>query len=227
MGNTFWCAPEMIDTGQQRAGRAVDIWSFGILLLEMVYNTLPFARGKDSHLPYIFQLCFHKKLPDIPHFLDHEVKQLISRCLVFDAKLRPCTEQLLDEFFSHLPEAGGVCEGDGASGEENVAPVRRARKTGLPDIWNSPSTNPRHRKVGVPGPKGPSREDSVTGSESDSVDGCEVTTGSEGDKSRNPSSSTHPISPTTPTTPTTPTGRPRRAPVCYSPHEITEKLLFF
>jgi len=200
LGNTFFLAPEMIDTRtHSRAGRAVDIWSFGILILEMVYHTLPFARDRDSHVPYMFKLCMQKEIPDIPYFLNEDVKRLLSRCLVFEAAERASTGALLDEFFSHLHEASGVCDSDHCGGGGEERPVRRSRKTGLPDIWNYSPNNPRHRKKGMVGPKGADDdEEGGGGGGADSAACAGVNT---------------------------PTTRARRTAVCYSPRAIRKKLV--
>lgn len=95
VGNVFWCPPEMVDeeleTESTRDSR-VDVWSMGVVVLEMVYNTPPFMRKLPA---YIKQLCMTNKGPDIPTFLSEDIKKVLSMCLTFDVDERPYSKDIM------------------------------------------------------------------------------------------------------------------------------------
>ena len=94
VGNVFWCPPEMVDedlaTESTRDSR-VDVWTMGVVVLEMVHNTPPFMRKLPT---YIGQL-FKRKGPDIPTFLSEDIKKVLSTCLTFDVDERPYSKDIM------------------------------------------------------------------------------------------------------------------------------------
>ena len=102
VGNHFWQAPEMsnaADTGSTRDCR-VDVWSFGILLLEMIYNVPPFMKNFG-----IWNTC-NTKGPEIPTFVSNDVQELLKMCLIFDPSQRPNSREVLEHIQDiYSPEA--------------------------------------------------------------------------------------------------------------------------
>ena len=92
VGNTYWKSPEYMKG--EKVGRKVDIWSFGVTILEMIYVTPPFF--KSEQCKWVYSLTTNPaKPPEIPTFVDQRLQQLLSYCLTYDADKRKTAEWLL------------------------------------------------------------------------------------------------------------------------------------
>ncbi|QQP57238.1 Serine/threonineprotein kinase PAK 2like [Caligus rogercresseyi] len=95
-GTPYWMAPEVVK--KQTYGKSVDIWSLGILVIEMV----------DRHPPYMdetpLQAMYYiskKKTPPIKsrHLLSKEMSKFLDACLQFQPNKRSTAEELLEHEF--------------------------------------------------------------------------------------------------------------------------------
>lgn len=82
-GSPCYAAPEII-IGSKYKGEAVDVWSTGITLFNMVCGFMPFS---DANTDVIYKKVIEGKY-NIPQFLSEGVKDLIRHMLVVDADKR-------------------------------------------------------------------------------------------------------------------------------------------
>ena len=92
VGNIYWKSPELIKGA--RVGRKVDVWSFGVTILEMIYVTPPFFKLEGYQWMYSVTRD-PAKPPETPKFVDQRLQQLVSYCLTYDADKRKSAEWLL------------------------------------------------------------------------------------------------------------------------------------
>ncbi|KAK7253046.1 hypothetical protein RIF29_37444 [Crotalaria pallida] len=95
-GSPHWMAPEVIKNSEG-CNQAVDIWSLGCTVLEML-TTLP-PWGEYEGAAAMFKIAHTDKLPPIPESLSDEGKYFIKLCLQRDPKQRPSATQLLQHPF--------------------------------------------------------------------------------------------------------------------------------
>ena len=92
VGNIYWKSPELIKGA--RVGRKVDVWSFGVTILEMIYVKPPFFKLEGCQ--WMYRLTRNQaKPPEIPTFVDRRLQQLVTYCLTYDADNRKSAEWLL------------------------------------------------------------------------------------------------------------------------------------
>jgi len=97
VGNPFWCAPEVLLGGE--ADYSSDVWSLGICLMEMLFFQLPFASGFGGYevaTQYIWRLCQDRMIPEVPDWVDEDVRNTIVACLNFNPDERPKPKELLN-----------------------------------------------------------------------------------------------------------------------------------
>ena len=109
VGTPYWMAPELIRG--QNYDQKVDIWSLGIMVMEM-------AEGDPPYMDYpplrALFLITTKGIPGLKHpeKWSTEFKDFVAQCLEKDAENRPTAEQLLFHPFiakyADLPEANLV-----------------------------------------------------------------------------------------------------------------------
>eukprot|EP01114_Cavostelium_apophysatum_P012751 TRINITY_DN2924_c0_g3_i1.p1 TRINITY_DN2924_c0_g3~~TRINITY_DN2924_c0_g3_i1.p1 ORF type:complete len:566 (-),score=119.63 TRINITY_DN2924_c0_g3_i1:62-1759(-) len=90
VGPLRWMAPESINN--RKYSKRSDVWSFGILLIEVYTRSLPFPEmtplevaTKISH----FEMC-----PEAPSDAPKAIQQLVSECCRFDPNVRPDAGQI-------------------------------------------------------------------------------------------------------------------------------------
>ncbi|KAF8169013.1 kinase-like domain-containing protein [Mycena galopus ATCC 62051] len=93
---THWTAPEVIK--RKEYGFEVDVWAFGITMVEMIDGAPPYA-GQEP-LKVLF-LILVNGAPELkaPDALSDELKDFLSDCLAVDVAQRPSTSELLEHEF--------------------------------------------------------------------------------------------------------------------------------
>ncbi|KAL2944913.1 Serine/threonine-protein kinase HT1 [Bienertia sinuspersici] len=85
VGTLRWMAPEMIS--QNKYGRKVDVYSFGLILYEMVSGRVPF--GSLNPIQVAYGVANKNLKPEVPNECPEFMRVLIERCCCKDPKMRP------------------------------------------------------------------------------------------------------------------------------------------
>ncbi|RMB97171.1 hypothetical protein DUI87_26332 [Hirundo rustica rustica] len=96
IGTAWWMAPEVVEG--QPYGPKVDIWSFGIVGIEMVEREVPYK----NESPLSTQLLIATQgIPELrqPKFLSPLLRDFLSCCLQRDERRRWCAKELLQHPF--------------------------------------------------------------------------------------------------------------------------------
>lgn len=89
-GSYRWMAPEVIR--HEEYGTSCDVYSFGILLYEMLTLTVPFSRMSTYQV--ILAVARHNTRPELPPGLPKDVRELVCECWHEHAEERPCFPEL-------------------------------------------------------------------------------------------------------------------------------------
>lgn len=92
-GSPFWMAPEVV-INTNGYSLAVDIWSLGCTVLEMVTSKPPWSHQYDG-VAAIFKIGNSKDIPQIPDHLSNDAKSFLKLCLQRDPAARPTAAELL------------------------------------------------------------------------------------------------------------------------------------
>jgi len=99
VGTTFWMAPELVK-GQPYSTK-VDVWSLGIMAMEMFEITPPYI--EESMLKALFLIAKKGRPPfKNPEAMSSQFKDFIEQCTVMDPNSRPTSTQLLSHPFLKL-----------------------------------------------------------------------------------------------------------------------------
>jgi len=98
LGSAFWIPPEMIN--RQPHTLSVDIWSFGVCLLELFIRGPPFAH---SALFCMFTVALVGLQSLIPSHLSDSCKDFLSSCLKMNPSGRPAAQHLLEHDWLKQP----------------------------------------------------------------------------------------------------------------------------
>jgi len=104
VGTPYWMAPELI-RGQEYGVR-VDVWSLGIMIMEMAEGDPPYMEFPP--LRALFMITT-KGIPDLkePGKWSPQFKEFVSLCLEKDPEKRPSANELLKHPYLKQAEGGG------------------------------------------------------------------------------------------------------------------------
>ncbi|KAJ3371464.1 Protein kinase [Kappamyces sp. JEL0680] len=99
IGTAYWMAPEVIKT--KPYDQRVDVWSLGIMAIEMVDGEPPLL--EEEVLRALYLIATNPNSPTVKHpeRLSGKFTKFLQDCLEVQMARRPTTEQLLDHPFLH------------------------------------------------------------------------------------------------------------------------------
>eukprot|EP00475_Leptophrys_vorax_P041281 TRINITY_DN77854_c0_g1_i1.p1 TRINITY_DN77854_c0_g1~~TRINITY_DN77854_c0_g1_i1.p1 ORF type:complete len:292 (+),score=19.79 TRINITY_DN77854_c0_g1_i1:106-876(+) len=108
-GTVRWMAPEVID--HKPYTRKVDVYSFGIVLWELVTCELPFKGSTFIQLAY--NVVNKNMRPEVPPTCNPELAKLMTECWDADANRRPEFTEVVSRLEKIQEEMGGAGEAEG------------------------------------------------------------------------------------------------------------------
>lgn len=106
VGTPYWMAPEIVK--QKEYDEKVDVWSLGIMTIEMIEGDPPYMNEEPLKALYLIATNGTPKLKK-PEALSNSIKKFLSICLCVDTKFRATTDELLEHSFIQY-KSGDVSE---------------------------------------------------------------------------------------------------------------------
>ena len=95
VGSMFWMAPEIFQ--REPYNHKADIWSFGIMALEMYLGDPPYYGSPKTNEAIVNHLAMGD-VP-IPGAMSSKMQNFVRRCLAFSPEDRPTVTELLDDVY--------------------------------------------------------------------------------------------------------------------------------
>jgi hypothetical protein len=97
VGTPYWMAPELVR--KESYGNKIDIWSFGIMIIECLDGEPPFLNEKPLKALYIIQQVNYKPQYKEPEQKSHELRDFIDHALTMNPDTRWSANRLLQHPF--------------------------------------------------------------------------------------------------------------------------------
>lgn len=117
VGTPYWMAPEVVS--RKEYGPKVDIWSLGIMVIEMIEGEPPYLNETPLRALYLIATNGTPRLKE-PEALSYDIKKFLAWCLQVDFNKRGTAEQLLQDKF--------IFESDDVSSLSPLVKIARMKK---------------------------------------------------------------------------------------------------